>query len=254
MTITWLYTLISIIGVSLLSLLGALTLFFSPVFLKRSIFILVSIAVGALFGDVFIHIFPETFKALPVGIVSSLILVGILLFFILEKFLHWHHDHIEECDECDEKNTHIEPVGYMTLISDTVHNFIDGLIIGSSFLVNPSLGFATTLAVVFHEIPQEIGHFGLLIHAGFSRGRALWLNFISALSAILGGVVALMITFQTTHFVDYVLPITAGGFIYIAGSDLVPELHKTRDPKKSIIQLIAIMAGFGIMFALLAFE
>jgi len=138
----------------------------------------------------------------------------------------------------------------MNLVADGLHNLIDGILIGASYLAGVSVGLATTIAVVLHEIPQEMGDFGVLIHAGFSKSRALYLNFLSALLAIAGAVLALVASTQIKQLPNAVLPFTAGGFIYIAGSDLVPELHKERAPVKSLLQLGAIGIGVSLMLLL----
>ena len=204
---------------------------------------------GALLGDAFIHLIPEALENIPYpAITSILIITGILIFFVLEKFLHWHH-HGD-----DENGSHIHPVGNLVLFSDGIHNVIDGIIIGGSFIVSVPLGVATTVAVVLHEIPQEIGDFTVLLHAGYDRKRALWLNFLSALSAVVGVVIAMMLGQAGADMVMWVLPIAAGGFIYISVADLIPELHKTKEVSRSALQIIAVAAGVLAMAALLFIE
>lgn len=239
------YTLISVLIISLISFVGALTLVLKRELLNKSIFILVSLAVGALLGDVFVHIIPEAYEAMgdPTSI-SFLLIGGILIFFILEKVLHWHHHTLE----------HAHPIGKMVLYGDGVHNFIDGLMVAASYMISVEVGVATTIAVILHEIPQEIGNFGVLIHAGYKTGKALWYNFLSALTAIAGALVALVFGSITEEFALWLLPITAGGFIYIALSDLIPELHKDRRIEQGIIQVVAIIVGVASMAALLALE
>ncbi len=244
MSTTWLYTLVSVLAVSLVSLIGVATISMREELLRQAIFVMVSLAVGAMFGDTFIHLLPESFqRARATTETAVYILAGIFTFFVLEKFLLWRHDHAPQ-----SANT-IRPIGYTTLIADGLHNFIDGLIIGASYLVGTPIGLATTIAVLLHEVPHEIGNFGILLHAGFSKSKALWLNFLSATLAIVGALVALVVSSRLSHFSIVVLPITAGGFIYLAGCDLVPELHKERKPLKSLVQLIAI--GIGVLLMLL---
>ncbi|OGJ01625.1 hypothetical protein A3G98_01350 [Candidatus Nomurabacteria bacterium RIFCSPLOWO2_12_FULL_37_8] len=212
-------------------------------------FLLVSLAVGALLGDAFIHLIPEAFETSSNPLtVSLLVIAGLVVFFILEKFMHWHH-HGDDTQEQD-----IHPVGKLVLLSDGVHNFIDGIIIGISFLVSVPLGIATTLAVILHEIPQEIGDFAVLLHAGYTRKRALWLNFLSALTAVLGTLVAFMLGEAGESFTNWVLPIAAGGFIYIAVADLIPELHKTKKINHSFFQLLALILGVVLMVGLVFLE
>ena len=246
---TWFYALTSVVFVSLLSLVGAFFIAISEKRLKQIIFVMVSLAVGSLFGDAFIHLLPQTFQKFDETVRGSLyVLAGIFLFFVLEKFLLWRHQHTME------SSGPIHPFGYMNLFADAVHNFIDGTIIGASYLVSRPVGIATTLAVIFHEIPHELGNFFVLLYAGFSRGRALFFNFLSACLAILGTSIALVIGSSVGDFATVMLPLAAGGFIYIAGSDLVPELNKESDLFKSVVQMIAIAAGVGMMLLLTLLE
>ena len=236
---------------SLTSLVGILFLSMNEERLKRMVFVLVSVAVGALFGDVFIHILPELYKnSISPLTISMFVLIGILVFFILEKFLRWHHHHgvDEESYHSIQENSHI---GYINLVSDGVHNFIDGVFIGIAYLVAIPVGIATTIAVLLHELPQEIGDFGILIHSGFSKKKALLLNILSASGAILGAILALLLGSNVEEFATPILALTAGTFVYIAGSDLVPELHKISDIKKSTIQLLAVVIGIVLMYLLL---
>src|SRR5215467_7427757 len=249
MALQWLYAIVSVLVVSLLSLIGLATFSFSERTIRESIFVMVGLATGTLFGDAFIHLVPKSFRqsAQPVQ-TSLLILAGLLIFFVLEKFLLWRHEHTLEFEH------HIEPVGYMNLFADAIHNFIDGLIIGAAYLVSLPIGIATTLAVISHEIPHELGNFFVLLYAGFSRSRALLFNFLSACAAILGTVLALVIGSNAGSFAAAVLPVAAGGFIYIAGSDLVPEMHKERSFPRSVAQMAAIGAGIGLMLCLTLME
>ena len=242
------YALGSVLLVSLISLAGLLTLSLSVERLRKYLFVLVSFAVGSLFGDAFLPPLPEAFEtAGSMETVSIWVLVGIGLFFVLEKFFHWTHEHEAEHEG------HAHPAGYLNLISDGVHNFIDGVLIALSYAVSPLTGFATTLAVVAHEIPQEISDFGILIHSGFSKNRALWWNLASACCAIIGALVVLVLGASSgllETLSRYALPITAGGFIYIAGSDLVPHLHMKNRTAEALIQFLAIGIGVFLMVAL----
>ncbi len=242
----WSYTLISVIIVSLISLVGIFFVTINDSIFRKVITYFVSFSIGALFGDTFIHIIPEVVHEYGFGINASVsILVGIIAFFVLEKFIRWHHCHDGNCEG------HSHPVAYISLVGDGVHNFIDGMIIAGSFLTDVRLGLATTLAVILHEIPTEMGHYSILVYAGFTKMRALWFNFLSALTAIAGGVATLLAYKHISNLSEFILPFTAGGFIYLAGSDLIPELHKEHDPRKSFVQLVMIIAGVGLMFLLL---
>ncbi len=249
MPATWVYVLGSVLIVSLTSLIGIVTISVSERRLRQAVFVLVSLAVGAMFGDAFIHLLPQTFHTAGPTLRSSIcVLAGVLMFFLLEKFLLWRHEHIPHYEEC------IHPVGYVNLVAEGLHNLIDGLLIGASYLVSVPVGLATTIAVLLHEIPQEMGNFGVLLHAGFNKSAALSLNFLSASLSVVGALLALWAGAKMTQLPAVVLPLTAGGFIYIAGSDLVPELHKERNPAKSAVQLVAIGAGVGMMLLLTLFE
>lgn len=245
----YLYTFASVIVVSLISFVGIFTLTLKEEILRKYIFLFISVAVGALLGDAFIHLIPEAFKnSVNTTSTSILIIVGIFLFFILEKFLHWHH-HGE-----DKENSHIHPVGRLVLFSDGIHNFVDGIIIGASFLVSIPIGLASALAVILHEIPQEIGDFAVLLHSGYTKKRALWLNFLSALTSVFGAVALFTLGGINEKFSACFLPIAAGGFIYIAVADLIPELHKTKEVKYSLMQVAAVVIGVLAMFVLIFLE
>jgi len=244
----WIYTIASVGIVSLISLIGIFTFSIKKDNLNKILVLLVSLSAGTLMGDAFLHLIPEAYAGEGTELVSILILAGILLFFILEKVISWRHCHTLDCQD------HPHAFSYMILIGDCVHNFIDGLIIGASYLASIPLGVATTLAVVFHEIPQEIGDFGSLIYGGFSKSKALMYNFIFALSAVLGAILVLALGFNSESLVNVLVPFAAGGFIYIAGSDLIPELHKHRQTKTIILQVITFIMGIILMFGLLFLE
>ncbi len=245
----YIYALLGVVAVSLVSLVGVFSLSVKEEFIKKYIFLLVSLAAGALLGDAFIHLIPEAFEASSNSLtVSLLIVAGIIFFFILERFMHWHH-HSEDIEE-----NHIEPVGKLIIFSDGVHNFIDGVIIGISFLVSTEVGIATTLAIILHEIPQEIGDFAVLLHSGYKRSKALWLNFLSALTAILGTLLAFMLGEAGESFTNFILPLGAGGFIYIAVADLIPELHKTARTNSPFSQLAYLILGVVVMAGLVFLE
>ncbi|MDH5391226.1 MAG: ZIP family metal transporter [Candidatus Bathyarchaeota archaeon] len=250
MTVVWLYSLVSVIIVSLISLVGVLVFSLKEENLKKILLYLVSFSAGGLFGHAFIHMIPEAVGENGFGLqVSLYILSGIITSFIVEKFLQWRHCHIPTSEE------HPHSFAYMNLFGDAVHNFIDGLIIGGSYLASIPLGVATTLAVVFHEIPQEIGDFGVLVYGGFNKSRALFFNFSTALTAIFGAIVALSLGFFIQDFIPFLIPFAAGNFIYIAGSDLIPELRK-EEPRflKSALQLTAFVLGVLILFSLVLLE
>jgi zinc and cadmium transporter len=249
MLTTYLYTFASVGLISLISLIGVFALSMNAKLLRAILFVLVSLAVGALLGDAFLHLIPEAYAtAVNATNVSLAIIGGVLFFFIIEKVLHWHHH-----QGIEDSEPSVHPVGHMVIFSDGVHNLIDGLIIGLAYSVSIEVGIATTIAVILHEIPQEIGDFGVLIHAGYTRAKALWLNFVSALFAFVGAGAAFVIGESAEPIAAILLPVTAGGFIYIALSDLIPELHKTKTARHSLVQLLGIGAGVLAMFLLLSY-
>ena len=243
------YALISVLIVSLISFVGVLTFSIKTDKLKKVLLYMVSFSAGALFGDAFIHLLPEIIDEVGFGLeISIYVMFGIGFSFIVEKFVHWRHCHIPTSKQ------HVHPFAIMNLVGDSVHNFIDGLIIGASYLVSIPVGIATTLAVVLHELPQEIGDFGVLLHGGFSKFKALFFNFITALTAVAGAIFALLISSYVENITTFLIPFAAGTFIYIAGSDLIPELHKEVKVEKSLLQFIAIVLGVMVMLALLLLE
>jgi zinc and cadmium transporter len=243
----WLYALASVILISLVSFMGLFTISIRLQTLKKVVLYLVSFSVGGLLGDAFIHLLPESLEISGANL-SLYILTGIIVSFMVEKFIHWRHCHVPTSKE------HPHPFALMNLVGDSVHNFIDGLIIGASYIASIPVGIATTIAVIFHEIPQEIGDFGVLIHGGFSRKRALTMNFVTALTAVAGTVVALVAGTFVEGLQGFLMPFAIGSFIYIAGSDLIPELHRETSPKKSLLQLAAIALGIAMMYLLLFLE
>lgn len=239
----------SVVLVSLVSLLGISYLFFKKDQLKRITIFLVCLAAGTLLGDVFFHIIPEIYEgSVNTSALSAFILAGILSFFLLEKILHWRHDH-EECTE-----DHVHPIAVNNLVADGLHNFVDGLVIGIAYLVSTELGIATTIAVLLHEIPQELGDFGVLVHAGMKASKALLFNFLSAVLAIVGVIVALIIGNSFEVATSYLLAFAAGGFIYIAIADLMPELKHEEKLGKSVLHILFIVLGIMIMFGLTFME
>jgi zinc and cadmium transporter len=162
-------------------------------------------------------------------------------FYILENVVHWRHCHDADCEA--------HSFGYMNLIGDAVHNFIDGLVIAAAFISDFRLGVATTLAIISHEIPQEIGDFGVLLHSGFKKTKAILFNFITAFMIVVGGFVGFLVSSSVGSFVQLLLPIAAGGFIYIAASDLIPELRKVVDLRKSVSTFVFFLLGILMMWA-----
>jgi zinc and cadmium transporter len=227
--------------ISLISFIGIFALALKEKFLEKIVLFLVSLSAGALMGGAFLHLLPESVELREGLDVFLFVLVGFVLFFLIEKILHWRHCHKGECE--------IHTFTYMNLIGDSIHNFIDGLIMATSFVVSIPLGMTTTMAIALHEIPQEIGDFGVLIYGGFSKRKALVLNFLVALTAVLGGLIGFFISNMVEDVKIFILPFAAGGFLYIAASDLIPEIRKEISLKKSMICFGIFILGIFIMYA-----
>lgn len=260
MEMSTLYPIAATILVSLVSFAGLATLALKKNFLNSILLLLVSLSAGTLLGDSFLHLLPEALEESPdIQVTSLLVLGGIICFFILEKFILWHHHHTIETPE-DHKNDHHpheicehQSLRLMNLLGDAFHNLLDGMVIAASFAISPIVGLSTALAVFLHEIPQEISDFGVLIHTGLPVKKALFLNFLSGIVAVLGAL--LVISFSDAEwFLKSLIPFTAGAFIYIAASDLIPELKRTKHMKGSVSQLLALLLGIAVMYGLLFLE
>lgn len=228
--------------VSLISLVGIFTLLLKDKLLDRMLILLIGFSAGALIGGAFLHLLPEALESGESQIIFSYLILGFIFFFILEKYLHWRHCHEGVCD--------VHAFTYLNLFGDAIHNFTDGLVIGASFNVSVNFGIITSLVVILHEIPQEIGDFGVLVYGGFTKSKALFCNFIVALTCIGGTILGYFISLNTQTFSIFLLPFTAGGFIYIAACDLLPELHKQEGIKKSVPSMVTFLCG--IAFILIA--
>lgn len=238
----WFWVLISTFGISLIAFVGALSLFLKEELLDKVLLILVAFSAGALLGGAFLHLIPEAIEKTPSGNLALFLylLVGFCIFFTLEQFIRWHHHH---------KASHpsIKPFSYLILISDGIHNFIDGLVISASFVIAIPIGIVTTLAVALHEIPQEIGDFGALVYGGFEKKRALILNFGSAISVVIGGIFGLFLSEKIGKGMVFLLPFAAGNFIYIAAADLIPEIKHKVSLRKSLIHFSVFLLGIILM-------
>lgn len=230
-------TLLAVLVVSAVSFVGVLYLFLHRDTLGHLFSLAISFATGTLLGVAFLDIFPEI-SGQGAG-VFLYALLAIILFFLFERFIHWHHHH----ETHGRHPGYVHPVAYMNLIGDGIHNFFDGAVIAVSFLTSPSLGVATALAVVFHEIPQELGDFTVLVHGGLSRKKALLFNFLSAMTSFAGALLAFYFSSFILAYSAAFLSFAAGAFIYIAVGDLIPELHREKNLLKSVLQGLLIMAG-----------
>jgi len=230
----------STVFVSLISLIGVFTLALREKYLEKILLTLVALASGALMGGAFIHLLPEAIEKTEGRSVFLWVLVAFVVFFIVEKVFQWRHCHEEKCD--------VHTFGHMTLLGDGLHNLIDGLIIAAAFVENTGLGLVVTAVVVLHEVPQEIGDFGTLLYSGFQKRKALFLNFLSAVTAVAGGVIGYFLANASENFINVLIPLAAGGFIYIGASDLLPEIRKTNKIKESIGTLAMFILGISIVY------
>jgi len=233
--------------VSIISLIGIATLTLRDELLGKIVLGLVGFSAGALMGGAFLHLMPEALEASESTLVFSYVIIGFILFFLLERLLYWRHCHDGRCD------VHI--FTYLNLVGDGIHNFVDGLIIAASFISGIQLGVVATLAVILHEIPQELGDFGVLVYGGLSKAKALFYNLLSALTAILGAFIGYFVSSYVESFTVLLVPLAAGGFIYVSGSDLVPELHKETEMRRSMLSFGFFLVGILFMWVLrLTFE
>jgi zinc and cadmium transporter len=242
-----LYSIIATVVVSIISLVGVISLTIKDLVLNKIVYYLVAISAGSMMGAAFLHLIPEALEGSSASQNENVfiaVLAGFVLFFILERILHWHHCHQPEGD-CT-----VHPFTQLNLIGDGIHNFIDGVVIAAAFSVNVELGIATTIGVITHEIPQEISDFGVLIYGGYTKAKALFFNFISGTLAVLGAICGIALTQATKGMLPFIIALTAGGFIYVSASDLIPELHKESNLAKSALALLCFFVGVGLMVVL----
>lgn len=235
------WILLSTIFISIFSLVGVFTLGLKDGLLNKILTKLVALSSGALLGGAFLHLMPEGVEELSPKIFFIFSLAAIIFYLLVEKILHWRHCHKGE--HCDTHHS----MGYMNLIGDAVHNFIDGLVIAGAFVIDIRLGLITSVAMALHEIPQEIGDFGVLIYSGFSKAKALFYNFLSAVFCVAGGLVGWIMAQYSIGIEKYLLPLAAGGFIYIAASDLLPELRKNISMRNFFVDFIFMLCGVGVI-------
>jgi len=239
------YPLISVLLVSLISVLSAIPFFFKKKISEKTLLFLLSISVGALLGAVFFNFLPEVFSHDYKISISFYILAGFMIMFILEKFVHWHHTKKCEHDaKCHGHAYHLAPIN---LIGDGIHNFIDGLVIAGSYAINLTVGIAATISIIFHEVPQEIADFGVLLYSGLSKKKALFFNFLSAITAIIGTLLGFFLIGKSHEFTEMMIPFAAGNFLYIAASNLLPQLHRHCKLKDSLLHFLAIGMGITII-------
>jgi len=236
---TLLYILLATILTSLLGLVGVFSLWVKKKTMDKILIYLVSFSAGALLGGAFLHLLPESLKMLDAGIVLGIALFGFILFMLIEGYFHWHH-----CDTCNH------PFTRMMLFGDAVHNFIDGLVIAAAFFIEPVLGIITTLMIIGHEVPQEIGLFGVLLYGKYKRKKALLYSLIAQSTVILGGIVGYLASSIVDPLSTYLLPFAAGGFVYIAAADLIPKVHDHYKGKFSASVKVLFWFAIGLLLML----
>ena len=250
--VTWSSALGAGLFIALVSLTGAAVLWVREAVLQTVVPLLVALAVGVLLGSAFLHLIPEATaqlgSATTVGLYA---LGGFVLFFAIEKGVRWQHRHDVFTPHSADP---IQPMARMNLVGDAVHNFVDGILIAGSFAADPVLGWATTAAIVMHEIPQELGDIGALLCGGYAPKRAVQLNFLCALAVIPGVIVTLLIGRVAEQALMYLLPVAAGGFIYIAASDFLPALHRGEALHASAAQVASVMLGVMAMYGVILAE
>jgi zinc and cadmium transporter len=232
------------IVVSLISLVGILLLSLNKKTMETVVFLILSFATGTLFAAAFFDLFPEAIGGLGTEAVFATALSGIMVFFVLERLVHWHHEH-------HDHQAHEKPIAYLVLLGDGLHNFFDGVAIMASFITSVELGVTTTFAIIAHEIPQELSDFTLLKYAGFSTKKALLFNLLSGLTAVIGAIAFFYFSSAVDNLQYYGLAFTAGAFLYIAGTDMLPELHKQEEASKSVVQLVSMVLGIFVIWFLI---
>ncbi len=243
--------------VSLFSLVGIYGLSLREKTLHKILLVLVAFSAGSILGAAYFDLLPEAIEffeeaGFEESVVYVYITLGFVAFFFLERFIYWYHGHPHETDVSDEiaGKASIKGFAYLNLIGDGIHNFVDGIVIAASFLAGFSVGLATTVAVIFHELPQEMGDYGILIYGGFKRRSALLLNFVVALTVVLGGISVAFFIETVAELSGFLIALAAGGFIYLAASELIPELHEEKSFKKSAVQFVVFNLGITLIWSL----
>jgi zinc and cadmium transporter len=248
-----LYAVLSVAVVSAISVVGIFAISLREATLDKILFVLLSFSAGAILGTAYLDLLPEAVELFGEAQLSSVALyvtLGFLAFFFLERFIYWYHGHVHGYGSTVEEKMTVKRFVYLNLIGDAVHNLVDGMLITASFLIAVPAGVATTMAVVFHELPQEIGDYAVLVYGGFTRYRALFANFFCALTAFLGVFLSNYLSIHVQDFVSLLVALGAGGFVYIAASELIPEIQKERNIRRSILQFVLFVLGLLLIWIL----
>jgi zinc and cadmium transporter len=243
----WVFSLLSVFIVSAVSLIGIIALLLRNSFFNKIQSLLVSFAVGTLIGGAVLHLLPESLEHDHDRVAPIFVIISILAFFLLEKFLNAHKQR-------SKGKVEVKSFGPLNLFADGLHNFLDGILIAAAYTVDVQTGMIATIAVLAHELPQEIGDFAILVQAGYSVKKAVFYNLLSALTSVFGCILVLVFPHVGGEISHYILPLAAGGFLYIALADLVPELNKNNSAKRSVFQVIFLIAGLVLMWMLLDFH
>ena len=238
--------------ISLFSLSGMFTLSLREKTLHSILFFLIAFSAGTILGAALFDLLPEAVALVDESVVFIYIASGYVIFFVLERFIYWYHGHghAEDIESMEDERTMTKDFAYLNLLGDGIHNFIDGMIIAASFTVGIHVGIATTIAVIFHELPQEMGDYGILIYAGFDKTRALILNFAASLSVVLGGLFAVFYLEAVDALSGFLIAFSAGAFLYLAASELIPELQEEKDFSRSFMQFAVFLLGLAVIWYL----
>ena len=243
--------LVATSAVGVISLTGIFALSLKEKTLHYLLLFLIAFSAGTILGAVFFDLIPEAVEIVDETFVFIYISIGYIAFFVLERFIYWYHGHGHESDiHKTMESTSPKRLALLNLIGDGIHNFTDGMIIAASFTANFLVGLTATIAVIFHELPQEMGDYGILLFAGFKRTTALLLNFVVALLVVLGGFSAVFFIQTVEPLSGLLISFSAGGFIYLGASELIPELHKEKNLRRSAIQFIIFILGILLLYSL----
>ena len=246
------YAIISVLIISLLSIVVVVPFLLKRKISKHTLLFLLSISVGVLLSTVFMDLLPETIEhGYNIG-TALYILMGFIIMFILEKFVHWHHN--KGCENGNCGHSHAYNLAPINLIGDGIHNFIDGMVVAGAYAANVTLGMTATISIIFHEIPQELADFGVLLYSGYSKKRALLFNFLSAATAFIGLALGLILIGRLHGFTEFIIPFAAGNFLYIAASNLLPQLHRHCKLKETLLHIFAILLGVAIIVVVIMFS
>lgn len=236
------YILISTIVISLSVWLISIVIYTHKEAISKAVHFLLAFSAGSLLGGALLHLLPEASEFLDPQSLFTSVLISFTAFLLIEKIIHWRHGHSEDC--------HIHPMGYVNFVSSSLHNFIDGLVIAGAFFTDIRIGIITAIAIALHEVPHKIGDYGVLIYSGYSPKKAIIIDFFSSVLIVVGGVVGYLTLQSIQSVLPYLLPVAAGGFIYIATSDLLPEVKKEQERKKSAFLMLTFVLGIILMYAI----